>query len=343
VRKPGIPTVSDRIAQMVVKQAIEPILDPLFHPDSYGYRPNKSAHDALRKAKERCTRRAWVLDMDIKGFFDNIDHERLLMAVFKHIKTPWHRLYIQRWLQAPIKHKDGSEETPTQGTPQGGVISPLLANLFLHYVFDKWVEKNWEGIQFERYADDIVCHCRTETEARQLKERLEKRFTECGLTLHPDKTRIVYCKNQYHRGNYKVVTFDFLGYRFRPSWIKTRRGKTGLYFIAEISPESAKEIRSTMNNWPWSRWSQKELKDFRTFVNSRLSGWLYYFSAFGLSGIRNILFHFDMRLTRWVKDKYKRMKSLTQAAKRVMRARKNNPGLFPHWDTRILGMKRGWT
>lgn len=342
-RKLGVPTVSDRIAQMVVKQAIEPTIDPLFHPDSYGYRPNRSAAEALLKAKERCTYRAWVLDMDIQGFFDTIDHERLLLAVDRHVKEQWQRLYIRRWLRAPIEHHDGKQELPKRGTPQGGVISPLLANLFLHYVFDTWVERSWSGIQFERYADDIVCHCRTEYEAEQLKERLEKRFGECGLTLHPEKTKIVYCKSRYHRGDYKNITFDFLGYRFRPKWIKTRKGQSNLYFIAEISPTSAKEIRAKINAWPWSRWSQQELKDIRKFAYSRLNGWLHFYSTFGASSIRNVLFHFDKRLSRWAKKKYKRVKSIIQAAKRVERARKNYRNLFPHWDTRLLEMKRGWT
>ena len=191
----GIPTVADRIAQMAVKMQIEAELERHFHPDSYGYRPNKSAHQAVEQVKERCWQRAWVLDMDIKGFFDTIDHDLLLRAVDRHVKESWQRLYIRRWLQAPVQHPDGRIEQKTQGTPQGGVISPLLANLFLHYVFDKWVTKHCEGIQFVRYADDIVCHCRTEQEAEALWVTLNERFTQCGLMLHPEKTKIVYCKS----------------------------------------------------------------------------------------------------------------------------------------------------
>ena len=194
LRPLGIPTVADRIAQMAVKLQIEPELERHFHPDSYGYRPGKSAHQALARVKKRCWGRAWVLDMDIKGFFDVIDHSLLMRAVEKHVKTPWHRLYIRRWLQAPVQYDDGTLEQRNRGTPQGGVISPLLANLFLHYAFDRWVEGHWPGIQFERYADDIVCHCRTESEARKLLLVLRQRFKACGLELHPAKTRIVYCK-----------------------------------------------------------------------------------------------------------------------------------------------------
>ncbi|WP_419611782.1 group II intron reverse transcriptase/maturase, partial [Thiolapillus sp.] len=184
IRPLGIPTVSDRIAQMAVKLQIEGELEQHFHPDSYGYRPNKSAHQAVAQVKARCWKRAWVLDMDIKGFFDAIDHALLMRAVEKHVKEDWQRLYIKRWLRASVQHKDGHIEAREQGTPQGGVISPLLANLFLHYAFDHWVERHWKGVQFERYADDIVCHCKTEQEAIALQSTLNKRFSECGLTLH---------------------------------------------------------------------------------------------------------------------------------------------------------------
>lgn len=329
----GIPTVSDRIAQMVVKLLIEPQLERIFHPDSYGYRPGKSAHQALQQAKQRCGKRAWVLDIDIKGFFDNIDHERLMKALRLHIKERWQWLYIERWLTAPIQHRDGSHTFPHKGTPQGGVISPLLANLFLHYVFDSWVMRRWGGIQFERYADDIVCHCASEREAQQLKRVLKQRFTECGLELHPEKTKIVFCKGGYFRGEYEHVSFDFLGYRFGPKWIRTRTGAQGLYFIASISPKSAKSIRQEIKGWPWRYWQQRELVTIQTYAVSRLRGWMSYYGLFGKSIIRNVLFYFDLRLSRWAKGKYKALKTLIQAAKRVNALRVKNPYAFPHWRT----------
>ena len=332
IRPLGIPTVSDRIAQMVVKLQIEPLLDPIFHPDSYGYRPNKSAHQALTQAKLRCNRRAWLLDMDIKGFFDTIDRQLLMKAVDKHIKEPWQRLYIERWLTAPVQHANGVLEYPQRGTPQGGVISPLLANLFLHYVFDVWVERNWGGIPFERYADDIVCHCASKREAEQLLKRLKVRFSACGLTLHPDKTKMVYCKGGYNRQHYPTVAFDFLGYTFRPRYIKTRSGKMGLYFLAAISQKSAKAIRAEINGWPWMGWCGKELKDIRAHSLSRLRGWYNYYGVFGKSIIRNVLFHFDRRLSRWAKKKYKKLKSIMQAARRINLLRKQSPWGFPHWQ-----------
>ena len=332
VRPLGIPTVADRIAQMVVKLQIEPQLETHFHPDSYGYRPGKSAHMALAQTKKRCDRRAWVLDMDIQGFFDNIDHGLLMKAVRKHVKERWHLLYLERWLTAPIQHSDGQMETPNRGTPQGGVISPLLANLYLHYVFDVWIERHWKGIQFERYADDIVCHCASEREAKRLYEVLNDRFQQCGLRLHPDKTKVVYCKGGYNRQDYPVVAFDFLGYTFRPRLIKTRRGEHGLYFLAAISQKSAKAIRQKINGWPWSYWCHKELKDIRAYSRSRLKGWLHYYGLFGKSIIRNVLFHFDKRLSRWAKKKYKKLKSLMQAARRVNKVRQKYPWGFPHWQ-----------
>ena len=332
MRPLGIPTVTDRIAQMVVKLHIEPELEKHFHPSSYGYRPGKSAHQALRAAKQRCGRRAWVLDMDIKGFFDAIDHDLLMRAVERHVKETWQLLYIQRWLKAPVQYADGHQESCQRGTPQGGVISPLLANLFLHYVFDVWVEKHWGGIQFERYADDIVCHCSSEREAQRLKQLLEKRFTQCGLQLHPEKTRIVYCKGGYRTGDYEHVSFDFLGYTFRPRWIKTRQGKQGLYFIAAVSQKSAKRIRKEINGWPWKYWYQRELSDIRRYCINRLQGWLNYYGLFGSSIIRNVLFHFDKRLSRWAKSKYKQLKTLMQAARWVNRIRRQKPHGFPHWQ-----------
>ena len=222
----GIPTITDRIAQMVVKQRIEPELEQHFHPNSYGYRPNKSALEAVALTRERCWKRAWVLDMDIKGFFDEINHELLMRAVNKHVAEKWMILYIERWLKAPVQSRDEQPKLRDKGTPQGGVISPLLANLYLHYVFDTWVEKHWTGIQFERYADDIVCHCASEQEAQQLKIKLEQRFTDCGLTLHPKKTKIAYCKSSNNLGSYPQVSFDFLGHPLNHGYVKIDKGNS---------------------------------------------------------------------------------------------------------------------
>jgi len=327
----GIPTVTDRIAQMVVKIAIEPEIDSRFHPDSFGYRPNKSAHDALQLAKQRCKKRAWVLDTDIKGFFDTIDHNLVMQCVRLHVKEAWQLLYIERWLKSPIETFKGVTEPRDKGTPQGGVISPLLANLFLHYVFDIWVVKQGLNVQFERYADDIVCHCESEAQAIELKEAVEKRFYACGLALHPKKTKIVFCKNQFRDFDYENIAFDFLGYSFRPRWTKTNAGYYGLYFYPDVSRKSAKRIRDNIKSWPWHYWCHLDIDHIRKFCCSKIRGWLNYYGLFGKIEIRNILFHIDQRIARWAKMKYKSLNSLRQAADRVNRARLNNPHWFAHW------------
>ncbi len=226
VRPLGIPTVTDRIAQAVVKAYLEPELEKHFHPDSYGYRPKKSGIEAVGVARARCWRYDWVLDLDIAGFFDNLDHELMMRAVRKHTDCKWALLYIERWLKAPARMTDGSLQPREKGTPQGGVISPLLANLFLHYAFDEWMRRNQPSIPFERFADDAICHCKSETQAQWLKERIEQRLAECRLELHPQKTKIVYCKDDDRRENYPNEKFDFLSYTFRPRRSKNRWGST---------------------------------------------------------------------------------------------------------------------
>ena len=331
IRPLGIPTVADRIAQMVVKIQIEPELERHFHPDSYGYRPNKSAHQAVESVKNRCWQRAWVLDMDIKGFFDAIDHQLLMKAVDKHVKEDWHRLYIRRWLQASVLHPDGHLEQKTQGTPQGGVISPLLANLFLHYAFDQWLTKHHPDVQFARYADDIVCHCRTEQEAIRLLAVLKERFVSCGLLLHPEKTKIVYCKSWKNKADYAQISFDFLGFTFRPRLTKCRDGILLVCFLPAVSRKAAQRIRDEINSWPWLKWTQGGVKSIIVYSRSKLRGWMAYYGKYGRGVISHVLFHFDKKLSRWAKRKYKNIKGITQAVKRVNAFKSRNPKLLAHW------------
>ncbi|WP_331000955.1 group II intron reverse transcriptase/maturase [Rhizobium sp. T136] len=252
----GIPTVADRVAQMVVKRFLEPLLEPQFHKDSYGYRPGKSALDAVGMARQRCWRHAWVLDLDIRAFFDSIDTDLLMRAVRKHTDCPWVLMYIERWLKAPVQMADGSLIGRDRGTPQGGVISPVLANLFLH-AFDMWMQRNHPDIPFERYADDAICHCRTEEQAVALRDALEKRFADCGLTLHPEKTKIVYCKDDDRRGNHSNHKFDFLGYTFRPRLARRRGGRVGVSFSPAASDKALKIIRQTVRGWSLHERSDK--------------------------------------------------------------------------------------
>jgi group II intron reverse transcriptase/maturase len=336
MRPLGIPTVADRIAQLAVKMQIEAELERHFHPHSYGYRPHQSAHQAVEKVRQRCWQRPWVLDMDIKGFFDSIDHDLLLRAVDKHVVENWQRLYIRRWLQAPIQHLDGTLEYQRQGTPQGGVISPLLANLLLHYVFDKWVEKHCKGIQLVRYADDIICHCKTSQEAKHLRSVLTLRFAECGLTLHSHKTRIVSCKSWKHTANYECISFDFLGFTFRPRLTKLRNGVFLVCFLPAISPTAAKRIRTEINSWSWRAWIQDEVWDIIRFSQSKLRGWMEYYGKFGRSAVSHVLFHFDQKLSDWAKRKYHSIKTKAQAVRRVMACQRRNPKLLAHWSGRFI-------
>jgi group II intron reverse transcriptase/maturase len=331
VRALGIPTVSDRIAQMVVKEAIEPDIDREFHPDSYGYRPGKSAHQALSKAKEHCWRQPWVLDMDIKAFFDTIEHDLLMRAVKKHVKLKWQLLYIERWLKVPVEHLDGRLEERERGTPQGGVISPLLANLFLHYAFDLWMKIHWPKNEFERYADDIICHCNSEREARQLKQELTERFESCGLTLHPDKTKIVYCKSSYFKQTYPEISFDFLGFTFRPRPTRSFRGNRMVGFTPAISRKSAKRIREAISLWEVPRKQALCLNDLSEIIRSRVQGWINYYGKFGIGELRRVLFNLDEHVIRWAQRKYKRLCRKARAVKWLRFVRKVNPTQFAHW------------
>ena len=333
VRPLGIPTVADRVAQMVVKMVLEPDVDRVFHPDSYGYRPNKSAHDALRQTRKRCWQRDWVLDMDIKSYFDTIDHVLLMKAVRKHTDQKWVLLYIERWLKVPVVHPDGTEEPREVGTPQGGVISPLLANLFLHYAFDEWMRRNRPSIPFERYADDIVCHCTTERQAQNLLEVLRERFEACNLTLHPDKTRIVYCKDEHRRGVHPNVSFDFLGYTFRPRRTRSRRGKIFLGFNPALSRKAAKAIQQTIRSWGLARYSTQPLERIAVMINATVRGWITYYGAFFKSALRRPLEQIDRHLIRWVMRKYKRFRNRWLRALRWLMDRAcRQSGLFVHWD-----------
>ena len=329
----GIPTVTDRIAQGVVRQYLEPLVEPVFHRDSYGYRPERSAIDAIRTARRRCWRFDWVLDMDIKGFFDTIDYELLLKAVRHHTDCRWVLLYIERWLKAPVMMEGGSLVSQERGTPQGGVISPLLANLFLHYAFDKWMDRENPQVPFERYADDIICHCRTEGEARRLWRQVEDRLAECGLSLHPQKTKIVYCKDTNRKGSFPTVAFDFLGYRFQPRLAIWRGGLFGVSYLPAAAPKALKAFRRRVRNWGLQRRSDKGLTDLARMFNRQIEGWIGYFRCFYKSALYPTLRLIDAHLVRWVMRKYKRFKQRPRQARLwLARIVKSTPGLFAHWS-----------
>ena len=329
----GVPSVSDRVAQTVAKLSFEPMVEPHFHEDSYGYRPNKSAHDAVEVTRRRCWTHSWVLEFDIKGLFDNIDHELLMRTVRYHTGQGWLLLYIERWLKAPFQKDDGTLVERTKGTPQGGVISPVLANLFLHYVFDLWMKRNHPLLPFCRYADDGIVHCRTESEARAVKEALENRFKECKLELHPTKTRIVYCKTSYREKEYPVISFDFLGFTFRPRCVRSREGNYFVGFNPGVSSAAAKDMRQQARRWKLHLKSDLSLEEISRITSPIIRGWITYYARFYKSALYPTLRHLNDMLARWAMRKFKRLRGhLIRAIYWLGHIARRQPQLFPHWQ-----------
>lgn len=330
----GIPTVGDRVAQMVVKMFLEPKVEPEFHPDSYGYRPRKSALDAVGVCRGRCWRQDWVVDIDIKGFFDNIDHSLMMRAVRKHTDCPWVLLYIERWLKVPVETGDGERTPSDRGTPQGGVVSPLLANIFLHHVFDQWMSRELPGCPFERYADDAVIHCSSLEEAQQVRLAVEARLRQCRLEAHPEKTRIVYCRDSNRKKDYPQCQFRFLGYDFQPR--RARNARNGAYFTSftpAIGRKAKKAIAATVRGWKLHAANSKELLDLSRMFNSRVRGWLNYYGRFYRSACHGAFECINRRLVRWVMKKYKRFRQRQRAATQwLRRLARLHPYLFAHWE-----------
>lgn len=328
----GIPTVSDRVAQMVVKMYLEPTVEPIFHKDSYGYRPGKSAIDAVGITRQRCWRYAYVLEFDIKGLFDNIDHELLMKAVRKHTKERWMVLYIERWLKASFQKPDGSIEARIKGTPQGGVISPLLANLFLHYAFDAWMERNYPGMPFARYADDAVIHCRSRQEADNLRQALSDRLKKCHLELHPEKTRTVYCKVNRKNDKAEHRKFDFLGFTFRARRSMNSQGKVFTGFLPGISGKAARAAKQQIRGWKIQRRTDLTLEEISKLYNPRIAGWIAYYGRFYPSELYTIYKQLQHKLVIWAMRKFKRFCGrYTKALRWLASAARKNPELFTHW------------
>jgi len=332
----GIPTVADRIAQTVVKVQLEQVVEPKFHEDSYGYRPGKSAHQALATARKRCWKYNWVIDIDVRAFFDNLDHELTMKAVRHHTDLKWVNLYINRWLKAPLQTANGLQ-VRGKGTPQGGVVSPLIANIFMHHAFDDWMKRQHPDVPFERYADDLLAHCRSYEEARQVLESIRERLKACGLELHPDKTKIVYCKDDDRRGRHEHEKFDFLGYTFRPRRSKNRWGKLFVNFSPAVSGKAGKAIRAEIRSWHIGKRSDKTLNDLANMFNARVRGWINYYGAFYRSMLYPTLRHLEHDLVLWAKRKYKRLRRHhTRAIHWLGNIARREPNLFAHWK---LGLK----
>lgn len=332
IRALGVPTVADRIAQTAVKMYLEPEVEQMFHPDSYGYRPKRSALDAVDRCRRRCWRSDWVIDLDIKSFFDTIDHELILKAVRRHTSQRWVILYVERWLKAPLQQEDGTLLERESGSPQGSAISPLLANIFMHYAFDLWMARKHPGIQFERYCDDLVVHCKSERQAVQLKEEIGQRLAHCKLELHPAKTKIVYCKDDNRKGPHEHEQFDFLGYTFRPRRARSRYGNF-VNFSPAISNKAAKAIRREIRRWRLHRRSKEDLGELAESINAIVRGWINYYGCFYRSAMAPTLKRIDDYLIRWARKKYKRLRrSHRQTYGFLADVAKRQPKLFAHWQ-----------
>jgi len=328
----GVPTVADRIAQTVVRAYLEPEVEPLFHPDSYGYRPGRSAHDALATCRQRCWKFDWVIDFDLKAFFDSIPWDLLLKAVSKHTDRRFVLLYVERWLKAPLQREDGTVVERVRGTSQGSAISPCLANLFLHYAFDTWMARNFPGCPFERYADDGIIHCTSKTEAQTVLAALAERLSQVGLELNSTKTRIVYCKDANRTGSAEHEQFDFLGYTFRPRLAKNKHGQFFVGFLPAVSDKAAKAIRQEIRRWRLNVHSDKALSDLASFVNPIVRGWCNYYGRFYKSRLYRSLGRINDYLVRWARRKFKRLRTSSRRAWRWLRGvQRRAPTLFAHW------------
>jgi RNA-directed DNA polymerase len=329
----GVPTVADRVAQTVVKAVLEPLLEPVFDRNSFGYRPGRSALDAVALVRRRSWEYDWVVEFDIKGLFDNIDHELLMRAVRKHCSVPWVLLYIERWLKAPMQMEDGRQVARDRGTPQGGVVSAVLANLFLHYTLDAWMRREMRSVRFCRYADDGVVHCRSEVQAQLVLRKLRVRLSECGLELHPEKTRIVYCQDVNRTAQYPTVKFTFLGYTFQPRKAVDKYGRVYVNFSPAVSSEAMKAMRQTVRGWHLQLKCDKTLQDLSNMFGPVLRGWANYYGRYYPSALKRLWWHVNDYLVRWMQRKYKRLaRGVTRAARALGRLAEREPRSFVHWE-----------
>ncbi len=325
----GVPSVFDRIGQTAASMYLEPLVEPKFHEDSYGYRPNKSALDAVDTARKRCWRYDWTIDLDISGFFDNLDHELVLQAIKKYTNCKWVILYVERWMKAPIQQADGTREVRNKGVPQGGSVSPIISNIFMHHAIDMWMRQNYPTIPFERYVDDAIVHCKTKRQADFMRVKIEERLAEYKLKLHPEKTRIVYCKNSNRKNTFPIQSFDFLGYTFRPRGAKSKIGEYFVGFLPAISNKAKKKITQTIRSWKIHRFTGKKLEEISKEVNPIVRGWCQYYGRFYQTEMYKLLNNVERHLEKWVSKKYLIGKRL--ARKLLGKMRTENPNTFYHW------------
>jgi len=331
VRVLGVPTVSDRVAQTVVAMYLEKLVEPRFHPDSYGYRPSRSALDAVATCRERCWKKDWTIDLDVRKFFDTVPWDLVIKAAEAVTDCPWVLLYVRRWLAAPLRLPDGTLQERTMGTPQGSAVSPVLANLFMHFAFDAWMARNHPSCPFERYADDAVVHCATKRQAEEVLAGISRRMEEVGLALHPDKTRIVYCKDGKRRGSHEHTSFTFLGYQFRA---RPARGKNGKYFtgfLPAMSPEALKAKGADLRAMRIHRLTTLSLDDLARRLNPVVAGWMNYYGRFYRSAMHPLLQRINAYLRRWAGMKYRRLRPYRRFKAWWTGLLERQPGLFAQW------------
>lgn len=341
VRILGVPTVADRIAQTVVARHLMDRVEPVFHEDSYGYRPGRSALDAVESCRERCWRKDWVVEFDIEKFFDSVRWDLIVKAVEAHTDAVWVVLYVKRWLQAPLQLPDGTLQQRDRGTPQGSAVSPVLANLFMHYAFDMWMAREFPAVTFERYADDAVVHCVSERQARQVLAALADRMEEVGLRLHPDKTRIVYCQDGKRRGSYEHTEFTFLGYTFRARKSQDKQGRRFLSFEPAISKDALKRIGGEVRSWRLHRRSNLSFVELARRINPIVAGWINYYGRFYLAALIPLLQRINAYLVRWIRKKYRRLAALRKALQKMREIAKRYPRMFAQWKV-TTAASSGW-
>lgn len=327
----GVPTIADRVAQTVVAARLEAKVERIFHEDSYGYRPKRSALDAVGACRKRCWKYDWVIDLDIRKFFDSVRWDLVLKAVQAQAVEPWIELYVKRWLGAPIQQPDGTLQARDRGTPQGSSISPVLANLFMHYAFDLWLVRTFPGVVFERYADDAVVHCASKEQAEVVLGALHRRMAEVGLELHPDKTRIVYCKDSNRCDDFENTAFTFLGYTFRARQARRKDGVKFTSFLPAISKEALKKISQQVRFWKLHRRMDLTGGELARLINPVVRGWMVYYGAFYRSALYAVFRRINLYLMRWTRKKYKKLRTWKKAALAMINAVKRNPKVFAHW------------
>jgi group II intron reverse transcriptase/maturase len=337
----GVPTIADRVAQTVVARRLEARVEPIFHPSSYGYRPGRSALDAVAACRQRCWKADWVVDLDIQKFFDSVPWDLIVKAVEANTDQPWVILYVKRWLAAPIRMPDGTLQQRDRGTPQGSAVSPVLANLFLHYAFDVWMARQFPGVAFERYVDDAVVHCVSKAQAQMVAEAIGERMEQVGLRLHPDKTRIVYCQDGSRRGSHEHTSFTFLGFTFRQRKARNKKGQYFSAFLPAISKDAMKRLNAEVRSWRLHHRTGQTFGDLARRINPIVRGWMQYYGAFHRSALYQLLSRINAYLVRWIRNKYKRLRAVKKAIECWRGITERYPRLLAHW-TWVPSVQRVW-